>query len=206
VDHLLLGVSDLDRGIEWVERRTGVKAVIGGVHPGAGTRNALLSLGSRHYLEIIAPDPAQSAYNFNIDVRQLAEPRLINWASSTSDIEAVATAARNAGYRLFGPRDGSRQTPSGKVLRWRSLGVINTLGGDNVEPVPFFIEWASGSPHPSGDSPAGCELRSLELGHPDSAALAAILKALAIDARISQSATVRMRASIQTPKGTIELS
>src|ERR1051325_2535342 len=96
VDHLLLGVSDLDRGIEWVERRMGVKARIGGVHPGAGTRNALLSLGSRHYLEIIAPDPAQSAYNFNIDVRQLAEPRLINWAASTNDIEAVATAARNA--------------------------------------------------------------------------------------------------------------
>src|SRR5687768_9304832 len=77
VDHLLLGVSDLDSGIGCVEQRTGVKAAYGGIHPGVGTRNALLSLGRAHYLEIIAPDPAQTAYNFHIDVRRFATPRLI---------------------------------------------------------------------------------------------------------------------------------
>src|SRR5438270_9647059 len=86
LDHLLLGVADLDRGIEWVERRTGVRAAIGGTHPGAGTRNALLSLGARHYLEIIAPDPAQHAYKFQIDLRPLTEPHLITWAAATNDI------------------------------------------------------------------------------------------------------------------------
>jgi hypothetical protein len=70
VDHLLLGVSDLDRGVAEIQRTTGVKAAI---HPGVGTRNALISLGGKQYLEIIAPDPTQTAYNFHIDVRTLSE-------------------------------------------------------------------------------------------------------------------------------------
>ncbi|MGC1905543.1 MAG: VOC family protein, partial [Candidatus Acidiferrum sp.] len=34
LDHILLGSSDLDDGIAFVERRTGVRAAFGGVHPG----------------------------------------------------------------------------------------------------------------------------------------------------------------------------
>src|SRR5512132_1912237 len=107
VDHLLLGVSDLDRGIAWVEKATGVKAAVGGSHPGVGTRNALLSLGGRRYLEIIAPDPAQTAFNFRIDLRKLSEPRLITWAAAAKNVEALAKKAREVGLEIFGLQPGS---------------------------------------------------------------------------------------------------
>ena len=96
VDHLLLGVLDLDRGIDWVHQRTGIRPAAGGVHPGVGTRNALLSLGAGHYLAIIPPDPSQSACNFQIDVRPLTEPRLITFAAATRDIEMTAAIARKS--------------------------------------------------------------------------------------------------------------
>src|SRR3982751_6588093 len=79
-DHLLLGVSDLDHGINWFEQRAGVRAVRGGVHPGRGTKNALVSLGEAHYLEIIAPDPAQAVKDRQFQLSTLKEPRLINFA------------------------------------------------------------------------------------------------------------------------------
>src|SRR3954463_13126589 len=84
LDHILLGCGDLDAGITFVEQHTGVRAAFGGVHPGRGTRNALLSLGERQYLEIIAPDPAQKGIDQNdrlAAINKLKSPRLIGWAA-----------------------------------------------------------------------------------------------------------------------------
>ena len=206
VDHLLLGAADLDAAIVWFEQKTGVKAQPGGSHPGVGTRNALAALGGRRYLEIIAPDPAQSAFNFQIDVRKLAQPRLVTWAAAAADMDRTAAAAREAGYQLFGPRDGSRARPDGKMLRWKSLGVMNQLGGAGVEPIPFFIQWAADSPHPSQDSPGGCELRSFEIAHPDAKAVADALRKLGVQAKTKQAASAALTAVLQTPRGTVTLS
>src|SRR5437879_2299318 len=75
LDHLIVGCRDLDRGIDFVEEKTGVRPAMGGVHPGRGTRNALLSLGERRYLEIMAPDPAQNRIVPYPQIRELNDPR-----------------------------------------------------------------------------------------------------------------------------------
>src|SRR5258707_4964572 len=94
LDHILLGCNDLDRGIELVEQNLGVRAAIGGVHSGRGTRNALLSLGERRYLEIIAPDPAQHEIVRFPQIRQMTDPRLLGWAVHPPDIAAIANRLR----------------------------------------------------------------------------------------------------------------
>src|SRR5712664_1765942 len=116
LDHFILGCADLDRGIDFVEQHTGVRAAFGGVHPGRGTRNALLSLGERHYLEIMALDPAQnvapvpgSRPSQIAKLRELKEPRIVGWAVHSGDLDQFAARLREARIEFEGPRAGSRQ-------------------------------------------------------------------------------------------------
>src|SRR5262245_35747472 len=205
VDHLLLGARDLDEGIVWLERKTGVRAAIGGVHPGRGTRNALASLGRGQYLEVIAPDPAQTAFEFHIDIGLLAEPRLVTWAASADDVDSVAAAARTAGLAVAGPRDGSRRTPEGSTLRWRSVAVDAGLRSGSVEPVPFFIEWTAGARHPSLDAPAGLRLIGVAIRHRHPDRLRSALEACGIEAAVAAGEEAALSAELDTPKGRVVL-
>lgn len=202
VDHLMFGAMNLDEGITWVERIVGVRASGGGSHPGAGTRNALLSLGARQYLEIIAPDPLQkSESGLCRELCALASPQMITWAAATDDIEAVAMRAADAGFEIEGPAAGSRERPDGRILRWKTLRVRTEHGSA----IPFFIEWAPDMMHPSGDSPSGCRLVDLEVEHPHADRLRSALLALAIEARVKEGGAFKLRATLQTPQGRIEL-
>ncbi len=206
VDHLLFGTADLDKGIALIEKLTGVKAVIGGSHPGVGTRNALLALGGKRYLEIIGPDPAQTTFTSRQDVRKLTEPRLITWAAATSDIDALAKRLTEGGKQVFGPRDGSRARPDGKVLKWRSMAINHEFTAGVFDPIPFLIQWAVDSVHPSQDSPSGCTLLSLAIEAPKASALSDELRRLGIDAVVKEAQTPRLIATLKTPKGTVTLT
>ncbi len=205
-DHLLFGVSDLDHGIEWFERHAGVQALMGGVHPGRGTRNALVSLGGIHYLEIIAPDPAQTVGERQFQLSNLTEPRLINFAVRTNDIGGTAASLRGAGVHVTGPRDGSRRTASGGLLRWKTLQVESKFQAGEIDPIPFFIEWARDSTHPSKNAPAGCVIQELRFEHPRARELEAALRAIGLEANVATADQVRIIAIIQTPKGRVELA
>ena len=80
-----------------------MRALFGGVRPGRGTRNALLALGPSTYLEIMAPDPAQSSPTWFTRVLTLTEPRIIGWAAHASNLPTLAQAATSAGFPIDGP-------------------------------------------------------------------------------------------------------
>jgi hypothetical protein len=205
VDHLLLGTRDLDAGIEWVANRFGVKAAVGGSHPGRGTRNALIAFGRRRYLEIIAPDPAQPPENLTRDLRALDEPRLIAWASASGDLGGLVRRLQERGQRVTGPLDGSRIRPDGRKLAWRTLALQAAFEQDGTDPIPFFIQWSAESSHPSQDSPQGCDLIAFAIEHPNADAVRSLLAQAGIDAEVRQAKVCRLAATLDTPKGRVVL-
>ena len=204
LDHILLGSSDLQQGIDFVAERTGVRATFGGVHPGRGTQNALLSLGERRYLEIIAPDPAQPDAKNPLapELRSLKAPRLVGWAAHPGNLQAFAEKIRAAHIEFKGPTAGSRKRPDGRLLQWQTLN----LGDDASGLLPFFIEWFADSPHPSADAPKGCSLVSLAAQTPNPAELVAKLESLNLDLAVRKGNDSRLHALITGPKGTLDIT
>jgi len=202
LDHILLGCNDLQRGIDFVEERTGVRAAFGGVHPGRGTQNALLSLGERRYLEIIAPDPKQNGPTAHPQLATMTEPRLIGWAAHPGDLGAFAKKLGDAGVAFEGPTPGSRKRPDGRVLSWRTL----TLKDDRGGLLPFFIEWSADSKHPSEDAPQGCKLESFAAVSPHPDGLLQIFKALGMEMPVVRGEKEHLLAKLSSPKGPFEIS
>ena len=142
LDHVLIAVTDLEAAAREFETRHGLASVDGGRHRDFGTANRIIPLGST-YLELVAVvDPgaaAASSFGWWVDRGAMDEGRLIGWAVRTPALDEVAG-------RLELPiRSGSRVTPAGTELRWRSAGIDEAI----AEPcLPFFIEWGEGVLYP----------------------------------------------------------
>jgi hypothetical protein len=203
IDHLVFATPDLAAGVEQVERLLGVRAVPGGQHPGAGTRNALIGLGDETYLEIIGPDPDQPnpdrPRRFGID--ELKAPRLITWATKGSDLDAIVASAKTHGVDLGQVQSGSRRRPDGLLLSWR-LTVSPALNSDGI--VPFFIDWGE-TPHPAANLPKGCVLVALRAEHPDAVSVRGRLSILDLSLVVAPGPVPALIATINTPHGKVEL-
>jgi len=206
LDHILLECEDLDAGIAFVEERTGVRAAYGGVHPGRGKRNALLSLGERRYFEVIALDPAQASAqpvaHQSGTIEKGRKPHLSGWAVHPPNIERLAEKLRAAGVATEARWAGSRIRPDGRVLKWTAFNLADNRQGS----LPFFIEWSADSVHPSVDAPKGCRLERFVVGGPDPQELTKTFQLLGVDVPIEPTERPQLRARIFGPKGTMEVA
>ena len=156
LDHVLIAVDDLASAAEEVERRFGLTSVEGGRHPGWGTANRIVPLGTS-YLELIAVVDAAEAETSLVGRWVGAGAgglRLLGWAVRPDDLDAVAS---RLGLEISA---GSRQAPGGEQLRWRSAGLDRAV----TEPcLPFFIEWSAETRFPGRAAPAPTAIRRLQL-------------------------------------------
>jgi len=198
IDHVILGVNDLDRGIREFESRTGVTPTRGGEHPGRGTQNALVTLGNGRYLEILAPassQPTTAARESAVDHAQLT---LVGWALSTRAIAATVKRLRDAGFDVQGPTPGSRRAPDGATLAWQSASV------DPLGLTPFFIEWSTGTPHPSTTSPVGCSFVAMQVTHPGPQRLQSLFTAVGFSGSLAAGQRAAMKVTLDCPRGRVE--
>jgi len=203
IDHLVYATPDLDLGVSTIEKTLGIRATPGGQHPGMGTRNALVALGPASYLEIIGPDPDQpmptGPRRFGIDT--LTAPRLIGWVAKSRELDAVAARAAASGVPLGPVIPGSRKRPDGVVLSWRYTDP-SIVAADRL--VPYFIDWGS-SPHPSATAARGATLVRLRAEHPDTPRVQKMIDALGLHLRVEKGSTPAMIATIDSPRGRVEL-
>jgi hypothetical protein len=215
LDHIVIGAASLDAGVAWVEQQLGVKPVPGGQHVAMGTHNALLRLGARCYLEVIAVDPEGQAPArprwFSLDepdmqTRLATAPALITWVVRTPSLAGACARVADLGEIMPMTRNAFRwkiSVPESGSLAWGGI-------------LPTAIQWEEGDDcdvhHPCDVLPdSGCELLSLQLSHPaavlGTAGIVALFRELRIAGPVDlKSGPKSLAAAIRSPRGEVVLS
>jgi hypothetical protein len=136
IDHVLIAVGDLAAAARELEERHGLASVEGGRHQAWGTANRIVPLGET-YVELISVVDAARATGTNVGdwVARTPPGRPMGWVVRTPDLDEIAA-------RLgLEPAAGSRTTPDGRTVSWRSAGI----DGAATEPtLPFFLSSPAG--------------------------------------------------------------
>ncbi len=215
LDHIVIGSTTLDEGIDWVEQQLGARPATGGQHVAMGTHNALLKLGSRSYLEVIAIDPDGAAPArprwFALDEpemqAQLAEgPRLITWAVRTESLANACARVPDLGEILpmnRGDFHWKIAVPESGSLAWGGV-------------LPTAVQWTpadDGAVHHPCDvlEDSGCELVRLQLSHPaavlGTSGIMGMFRELKIMGPVDLAPGPKvLAATIRTPRGEVVLS
>ncbi len=207
LDHLVVAAATLADGIDYVAALTGATPQPGGRHVAMGTHNALLRLGARTYLEIIAIDPDGAKPSrrrwFDLDDAALQaelteKPRLVHWVARTADVERTAAACPLALGAVLPFERGN--------FRWR-ITVPEDGGRPARGVVPALIQWDVPF-HPADRLPAsGVSIVQFAATHSDPAPVRAALAALGLEdaLHVTYDRETRLAAMLRTPRGVVTL-
>jgi hypothetical protein len=209
LDHVIWACADLERGSSRFEALTGVRPRYGGVHASGLTHNALIGLGNRCYLEILAPvGPAGPGDDDWCRLARAAhEPRLMTYClRSPRPLSELASTFGALGWKKAVVASNGRTTPEGVRLRWQWLAPTAERFGLAF---PFFIDWLD-SPHPAESlgapqAQAGILLQGFAVGHPDAAGLRRTLADVGSTVDTYAADEIQFRLNLETPLGAVSL-
>ena len=141
LSQIIFGVNDLEAATARF-RAMGFDVLDGGVHPGVGTANRVIPLGTQ-YLEllgVVAPELARESEYGRSLLRAIADgDRLVRWSLRTDAIDQVAARLELS----VEPR--KRMRPDGVLLTWRAAGLSLALADSTT---PFFMQWDHDAHYP----------------------------------------------------------
>jgi hypothetical protein len=209
LDHIIWACADLERGSRRFEALTGVRPRYGGVHASGLTHNALVGLGDRCYLEILAPvgpaGPGDDAWSRL--AHDMHEPQVLTYClRSARPLSELAPIFAARGWKNAVVASNGRTTPDGVRLRWQWLAPAAAQFGFAF---PFFIDWLD-SPHPAGtlahaQPQSGIFLQSFAVGHPEAAELRRTLGEIGATVDTYVADAVQFRLQLLTPRGPVSL-
>jgi hypothetical protein len=135
IDHVIVLVEDLDMAARRYDEQQGLASVPGGRHPGHGTANRIVPLGSS-YLELMAVVDRVEADSSPLG--RWVGRRLVEVGEAPAAL-CLRTDDLEGATRLTGsePVSMHRTRPDGVQLDWRLVALDAAL----TEGLPFFIQW-----------------------------------------------------------------
>ena len=160
LDHLSYACSrrELSDVVQRLGADLGASFRDGGRHPQFGTANFILPLQNGSYLEVVAAldHPAADKAPFGQAVNAAVDDgrSWFAWVIAVDDISPFEVRLGRTA------RDGHRIRPDGFDLRWKQIGVLDTM---NDPQLPFIVEWLSeAGEHPSS-GPASVAIERIEM-------------------------------------------
>ena len=147
LDHVSYAASaeHLADTVQRLGAAVGTGFVDGGMHPRFGTRNFVLPLADHTYIEVVAaldhPATDRTPFGQAVKMRAALGGGWLGWVVSVDDIAPVEERLARRSV------EGNRHRPDGYDLRWRQIGVNDTM---NDPQLPFFVQWlVPADEHPS---------------------------------------------------------
>lgn len=135
LDHIIIGVNDLDEATRVFSHDLGLVASGGGIHPFGGTANRIIVIGDT-YLELITVRTPSEAQQSMLE-RLTKGDGYLNFALSSNDIAADSTAMAGRGATVLGPIAGQLVSADGRARGWSRVDVERP---DLAQHYPFIIQ------------------------------------------------------------------
>ncbi|GCE48912.1 glyoxalase-like protein [Thermosporothrix hazakensis] len=135
LDHIIIGVDDLERATSIFNDSLGLAVSGGGEHPTGGTANRIIVIGDT-YLELITVRKPEEAQQSMLE-RMAKGNGYFNYVIASNRIHSDSEAIQQRGISVIGPYAGELKSSDGKYRGWMRTDIERS---DLVQRYPFLIQ------------------------------------------------------------------